>query len=196
MPTSERTKRLIAQSFKQKMETIPFARISIGDIARDSQVSRNTFYYHFKDKYDILQWIFRTELEPIIQDSMKEADWGSRTVKLCRHMQQNKKFYNNALKIQGSGNLYSVLFTFYQDMLCGRLKKLQGDAALNELEIRSIASFLAHGLTGELVEWVKDGMAEDLEQRVRTLERILAERNLEQLLHAVPADAPKDGEGP
>ena len=43
MPTSERTKRLIAQSFKQKMETIPFARISIGDIARDSQVSRNTF---------------------------------------------------------------------------------------------------------------------------------------------------------
>ena len=127
---------------------------------------------------------------------MKEADWGSRTVKLCRHMQQNKKFYNNALKIQGSGNLYSVLFTFYQDMLCGRLKKLQGDAALNELEIRSIAGFLAHGLTGELVEWVKDGMAEDLEQRVRTLERILAERNLEQLLHAVPADAPKDGEGP
>ena len=46
------------------MQTMEFEQISVGLIARHCHISRNTFYYHFKDKYDIISWIFYREVAP------------------------------------------------------------------------------------------------------------------------------------
>ena len=50
MSTSEFTKYMIDKGVKQLLETKDFEQISVGDIARQCKISRNTFYYHFKDK--------------------------------------------------------------------------------------------------------------------------------------------------
>lgn len=194
MPTSERTKRLIARSFKGLMETTPFARISIGDIARDSQVSRNTFYYHFKDKYDILHWIFRTELEPIIRRADLSGRWGEQVRELSRYMRENRRFYNNALQVEGPEGMEAWLFSIYRELLASRLGQLPEGEALNGEEIRCIAGFLAHGLTGEFVEWMLRGMADELGQWLTILERILGGRSLRQLLQ--PQSAPEERQEP
>ena len=50
MSTSEFTKYMIAKGVKQLLETKDFEQISVGDIARQCKISRNTFYYHLKIK--------------------------------------------------------------------------------------------------------------------------------------------------
>ena len=47
------TKLMIAQGLKRLLKTTSFVNVSVGDIARECKISRNTFYYHFKDKYDL-----------------------------------------------------------------------------------------------------------------------------------------------
>ena len=54
MSNSDFTKFMIARGRKQLLETKSFTDITIGDIARHCKMSRNTFYYHFKDKYDVI----------------------------------------------------------------------------------------------------------------------------------------------
>ena len=61
MPDSNITKRALAAALKELMETQPFARISVGDICQACDMSRKSFYYHFKDKYDLVNWIYYTE---------------------------------------------------------------------------------------------------------------------------------------
>lgn len=58
MSNSDFTKFMIARGLKQLLETKSFTDITIGDIVRHCKMSRNTFYYHFKDKYDVINWIF------------------------------------------------------------------------------------------------------------------------------------------
>ena len=43
------------------METKPFSQISVSDICGKCEMNRKSFYYHFKDKYDLVNWIYRTE---------------------------------------------------------------------------------------------------------------------------------------
>lgn len=54
MSTAEFTKYMVAQGFRQLLRERDFEDISVGDIARHCHISRNTFYYHFKDKYDVI----------------------------------------------------------------------------------------------------------------------------------------------
>lgn len=53
MTSSIISKKIIANSLKQLMEAEPFHKISVSDIMVNCQMRRQTFYYHFKDKFDL-----------------------------------------------------------------------------------------------------------------------------------------------
>ena len=74
MPSNIMTKKLFADALKKLMVTKSFAKIGVGDIAKACGMNRNSFYYHFKDKYELLNWIFFTE---ITSTSTGRRPWSS-----------------------------------------------------------------------------------------------------------------------
>ena len=58
MADSNITKNALATSLKKLMREKPFEKISVSDICDDCGMNRKSFYYHFKDKYDLVNWIF------------------------------------------------------------------------------------------------------------------------------------------
>ncbi len=72
MPDSSLTKRALAQAIKELMNEKPLVKISIADIVDRCQMNRQSFYYHFRDKYDLVNWIFYTELITELQNSFYE----------------------------------------------------------------------------------------------------------------------------
>ena len=61
MADSNITKSALASALKELMETTPFAKITVSDICAKCNMNRKSFYYHFRDKYDLVSWIFRYE---------------------------------------------------------------------------------------------------------------------------------------
>ena len=55
---SDRTKLWIADKMKSLMEKKSLDKIRVTEICREAQIERQTFYYHFRDKYDLVAWIF------------------------------------------------------------------------------------------------------------------------------------------
>ena len=55
------TKDALGKALKVLLEKKPLSKISVKDITEYCNISRNTFYYHFKDKYDLVNWIYYTE---------------------------------------------------------------------------------------------------------------------------------------
>ena len=54
---SQVTKRALEQSLKNLLLKKPLTKITINDIAEDCGINRMTFYYHFKDIYDLVEWL-------------------------------------------------------------------------------------------------------------------------------------------
>ena len=54
MADSNITKKALAAALKELMEEMPFEKIGIGDICERCGMHRKSFYYHFKDKYDLV----------------------------------------------------------------------------------------------------------------------------------------------
>ena len=51
------TKQALEASLKQMMLKKPLDKITIRDITEACGISRMTFYYHFKDIYDLVEWV-------------------------------------------------------------------------------------------------------------------------------------------
>ena len=56
---SQITKKAMASSLKKLLETKTLSKITVSDITDDCEINRHTFYYHFQDIYDLVEWIYR-----------------------------------------------------------------------------------------------------------------------------------------
>ena len=59
---SEITKKALAETLKKLLSKNKLNKITIKEITEDCGVNRQTFYYHFKDIYDLLEWIYKNEV--------------------------------------------------------------------------------------------------------------------------------------
>ena len=72
---SQTTKRALAQSLKKLLQTKPLSKITINDIAEDCGVSRMTFYYHFADIYDLVEWTCQEDASVALAGNKTYSTW-------------------------------------------------------------------------------------------------------------------------
>ena len=72
---AQRTKNAIRQSFMELLAERPFDKITIGDIAQRSEITRNAFYYYYQDIYALVEDIFALELEQFTQKAAAYTSW-------------------------------------------------------------------------------------------------------------------------
>ncbi len=195
MANSDFTKFMIARGLKQLLETNSFLDISVGDIAQHCKISRNTFYYHFRDKYDVISWIFYTEITPLIGDTISMDQWGSGMRALCRYMQENKSFYMNVLQFEGQNSFADCLMDFYQNLVRTLIVNAGGEQLLKPNQIKMISRFYAHGMSGVLLDWVKNGMVRDPDSTVSTLEDLLSGEIFAQIVEIQNGHQQKNSSG-
>ncbi|WP_237397642.1 dihydroxyacetone kinase transcriptional activator DhaS [Streptococcus mitis] len=70
MASSFITKKRIAKAFRDLLATREFDKISIVDIMESAGIRRQTFYNHFLDKYELLDWIFENDLTEYITNNL------------------------------------------------------------------------------------------------------------------------------
>lgn len=61
------TKEILAESFKELVARKPINKITISNITDNCGMAQPTFYRHFKDKYDLIAWIYVTDAQNIMR---------------------------------------------------------------------------------------------------------------------------------
>lgn len=102
------TKRALAAAFKDLLESTPFEKISIGQLCEKCDMNRKSFYYHFRDKYDLVNWIYYTEFIAVARQKNYTLGW-ELMVDLCEYFYDNRSFYRKTFSIEGQ-NSFSDYF--------------------------------------------------------------------------------------
>ena len=69
------TKRALEEALKRLLLEKPLSKITIQDLADECGISRMTFYYHFKDIYDLVEWSFVEDANAIFQAEPRTESW-------------------------------------------------------------------------------------------------------------------------
>lgn len=141
MSDSNITKRALAVSLKELMQQMPFNKIQVSQICERCGMNRKSFYYHFKDKYDLVNWIFDTDIIPFVKKSSDLDSFEERIEiirEVYRYLYDNRSFYRPALKIEGQNSLSDHFKDFFYSPSQLRLKSLLGDIGEDEFAINFI----------------------------------------------------------
>lgn len=152
------TKKIIAYSFKKLMETEPYDKISVSDIMRNCDMRRQTFYYHFQDKHDLLSWIYREESKENITDFIEYDTWENIFERLLEYFYDNQKFYRNAFRVTEQNSFNEYLFEHTKKLY---LKVIDEFTQTNQLKVsvdkrNFIASFYSYGFIGTVKDWIEN----------------------------------------
>lgn len=166
MSNSSVTKTMLGEGLKKVLKSKPFSKIVVNDIAEACGVSRGTFYYHFSDKYDLLRWVFSTEVLPILSKYNKPDNWIEGYVELCKFMMKNKQFYQRAFEYVGHNSPQQYLLDFYTELFSSAdfvndSKCIYNNPTTSKEMYNVIARLESFAYVGIITEWVNDGMKTD-----------------------------------
>lgn len=168
MADSNITKRALATTLRELMEEVPFDKIQVAHICERCDMNRKSFYYHFKDKYDLLNWIFDTEFITFAQASKGDASIDKRIELIhdvCNYFYENRSFYRKALKIEGQNSFSEHLREYLLPLLKLRLTYLLGDDGADDFAV----NFFTDASMGAIERWLLDKNCMPPEQFVSKL---------------------------
>lgn len=158
------TKQVLAYSVKRLMRRRPLSKITVGDICEECGMNRKSFYYHFHDKYDLINWIFSKEYTEEYADACTPGD---QLLRLCLFMKKNAEFCRMALENRNEEGLYSYLLTVLRPLVASRM---QGMAEL-DLDADFYIDSLCEQYRSFLVKWIAGGCETEPEKLVNMLYR-------------------------
>ena len=157
---------VLAESLKELAATKPIEKITIKEITDKAGVIRPTFYNHFQDKYELLEWITINELfkpvDPLLSNGMlKEA-----VTFVLTTMEREKEFYKRAVQLEGQ-NSFNEIFTRCVKNAVRKyidVESLAGIADYKWLTPDLVSTFLAHSISWVSIQWIISGMAVPVEE--------------------------------
>ena len=132
-------------------------KITIKDICEEAGVIRPTFYNHFKDKYELLEYIIRTDLldpvKPLLENEMVQEA----LTLLFTNIKNDRVFYDNAVRIEGQNSFESIARQEVTKLLIEVIdhKGKGTHYRYKFLSRESIAMYYAQAMCYVAITWIK-----------------------------------------
>lgn len=151
MADSNITKQALAGALKELIEEQSFEKISVSDICERCGMNRKSFYYHFKDKYDLVNWIFDVEFITLVNEKTYVNMWEIMP-KLCDFFYENRIFYRKALCIKGQNSFSEHFSELLFPVIANRLRDILNEKEVQEFQVTFIADAVVMAFQRWIVE--------------------------------------------
>ena len=158
---SEVTKRALEQSLKNLLLKKPLTKITISDIAEDCGINRMTFYYHFKDIYDLVEWSCLEDAKKALEGKKTHDTWQEGFLQIFQAVQDNKPFIMNVYRCVDRAQVERYLKPFVDNLLMNVIEEESADIAVRDEDKNFIAQIYTYIFVGLMLDWIADDMKEE-----------------------------------
>ena len=170
---AEFTKRALEESLKRMLMKKPVNKITINDITEDCGVNRATFYYHFKDIYDLVEWSCEEDSKRAADGNTTYDTWEQGFLNIFYAIEENKPFilnvYHYVSQEQITQYLYRVVYRLIKDVV----EECAEGMSVREEDKKFIADFYKFAFVGIILDWIRNDMKTSPEQLVARISALI-----------------------
>ena len=186
---SQITKRALEQSLKNLLQQKPLSKITISDITEDCGISRMTFYYHFKDIYDLVEWSCAEDAARALQNKKTYDTWQQGFVQIFHAVRENKVFVMNVYRCVNREQVEKYLVPLTDQLIMGVITERAAGMTVREADQQFIAQVYSYAFVGIMLDWIRDDMRADPEELVNRLAMVIR-GDITQALERFRTDRP------
>ena len=83
------TRQLLSAALKDQLRTTPLDKVTVSGLTAQAGITRQTFYYHYADVYDLAVWVFEQEVANHIMEHASYSEWAKGYRTLLQYLQDN-----------------------------------------------------------------------------------------------------------
>ena len=185
---SQMTKRALAASLKNLLLQKPLNKITINDIAEDCGISRMTFYYHFKDIYDLVEWACVEDAARALAGKKTYDTWQEGFLNIFQAVLDNKPFIMNVYRAVGRERVEQYLNPLVHSLVLGVVEEKSAGMTVSQADKDFIAYFYEYAFIGVLLAWINENMKDDPAVIVERTSKLI-HGNIVRALEAFRSDA-------
>lgn len=180
-----KTKDLLVSSLQELLLTKPLDKIRISDITDHCGMNRQTFYYHFHDIYDLIEYAYyHDSSRPYIIDKLAVSApflWRNAFDELLNYIHDNEIFILRIRHSLSSNYLTNILKHSVEEYLHKVLHIANEEYHVSEKNMNNIQIFYNNAIVGRILEWIDRDMKEEIEELSSALTTLM-EGTLENTL--------------
>ncbi|MDD4369020.1 MAG: TetR/AcrR family transcriptional regulator [Oscillospiraceae bacterium] len=183
------TKRALEASLKNLLLQKPLDKITINDIAEDCGISRMTFYYHFKDIYDLIEWSCVEDASKALEGHKTYDTWQEGFLAIFEAVAANKPFIMNVYHSVSREQVERYLYRLTYELLIAVVEEKARGMQVAAADKQFIADFYKYGFVGLMLDWIRQDMREDPQQIIDRLATLM-QGNITRALAVCRLDRP------
>ena len=181
----ERTEKAIVEAFLLLLNQNPLDKITVKDIVSACGISRNTFYYHYQDIYDLLRATFASVVDRVLQEDV--TTWQESLRSCTSFALENRRAVYHVYRSAYREELERSLYRVSEERMERLIRHLTAGMAVSEEDIHYLTLFYKCAVTGILLEWLNADMRGDVERMISRM-GVLLEGNLRLSLERIAAE--------
>ena len=143
-------KDMLAQALYLLMEEMPFEKITIKQIGVKAGVIRGTFYNHFYDKYEALEYL----TYKLLVGSIEEDNFRIRLKRILEVFQTQKEFFKKCFQVEGQNSFDMMLSHILAEILMNYLEVEEVDFQKSSMSSKDFAAIHANMIVYVLKNWI------------------------------------------
>lgn len=152
MIAKKSSKELLADSLSELLKTEPFDKITIAEITSNCGIAKRTFYYYFKDKYELALWLYVHPLDCYYRENQGSVTFRGYLKRCVKIIWQERFLIQNILQYSGQNNLRRSVYEPLVERYLRLIQEVYGDPVTPEL--RETVKFYVGGL----ISYAEDGL--------------------------------------
>lgn len=174
---------LLTESFKELALQRPIEKITIKEITDRAGVIRPTFYNHFQDKYELLEWIILTDLLEPIRPLIENKMVSEALLLLFMNIEKEREFYKQTVRLEGQNSFESIARECVKEILLEIIEKnsVRKIPKFRWLTPERIAEYYAQSMCSVVIVWIKSGMTISAKELVEIYEYMM-EHSIAEIL--------------
>lgn len=184
---SQITKRALEESLKKMLLKKPVNKITISDITEDCGINRMTFYYHFKDIYDLVEWSCVEDAARALDGKKTYDTWQQGFQQIFQAVLDNKPFVQNVYQSVDREQVETYLYSLTHNLLIGVIEEKAVGMQVRDEDKEFITDFFKFAFVGLMLDWIRNGMKKDPQQIIDRLS-ILIEGDITRALNKYRID--------
>ena len=163
---SQVTKRALEASLKSLLLQKPLSKITVTDITEDCGINRMTFYYHFKDIYDLVEWCCQEDASRALAGKKTYETWQQGLLRIFEAVRENKPFILNVYRSVSREQVENYLYKVTYALLDGVVEEQAQGMSVRQEDKAFLATLYQYMFVGLMLDWIKDDMRADPEKLV------------------------------
>lgn len=161
------TKNAIIEAFGKLLETRSIEKITVKDIVEECGVNRKTFYYYFKDIYDLTEYVFRISLEDFAEKSRNEDNIEKLVNEFFEGVYKNRRIVMHVFNTSDRAVFEGYIYRVFNTLLLNAIKEKTAGYNVADEDIELISEMYSTIFIGSLSRWLQSGMKHDVNEKIR-----------------------------